>query len=383
MRLGFFLIKRIILPKRKEGFVFLMSIVSIIGIFIGTASLITVLGVMTGFDEKITQRILNSDFHLTILVPQLKEAQALKKKISSIKEIKNSTLFLDAYAILNIENRFIPIFLRGIERSYFSNFKEFLRKGKVNLNKDEVLIGKVLAQKFFLRPGEKITIIDFEGKSHILKVGGVIETGFYEFDFRGVLVPLEIILNKGDEISGIGVRLKDIKMTDIVKKKILKRTFWQILTWKEKNKSLYSALKLEKIIMFILLSLIILVASFNIFSLLLVKVTYKTKEIGILKSLGLQNLAILKIFCIGGLILGIIGGILGIGTGLGICVLLEKYHLISLPPDVYTIDYLPAKVRFGDLVAVFLCVGFLSVFSSFFAALKASKINPSLALRYE
>ncbi len=383
MKLNLFLIRKVILPKKREGFVFLMSVISVLGIFIGTACLVTVLGVMTGFDEKITQRILNSDFHLTILVPELKEAQTLKKELVTLRGIEKLTLFSDAYGILNIKGQFFPIFLRSLESKYFLNLKEFLKKGEVNLKPYEVLIGKELSERFFLKVGDKITLLNFEGDTYSVKIKGIIETGFYEFDFRGILIPLKTFLDTDSEITGIGIKLTNINDADRIKERIIKKTNWQVLTWKEKNKTLYSALKLEKIIMFILLSLIILVASFNIFSLLLVKVVYKTKDIGILKSLGLGNKEILKIFCIGGLILGLIGGVLGIGVGVGICVLLEKYHFISLPPDIYSIDYLPAKIRIQDILAVFLCVSALSSVSSFFAALKASQINTSFSLRYE
>ena len=165
--------------------------------------------------------------------------------------------------------------------------------------------------------------------------------------------------------------------------KELTREGFIINTWIESNGALFSALKLEKVTMFIILSLIIVVASFNIFATLTVKVVEKTKDIGILKSLGFSSRHIVRIFSLQGIILGVIGVILGVGIGLFLCFLLKEYHFIHLPQEIYYIDYLPVMVNIKDVILISLVGVFLSFFSSIFPAVRASCLNPSEALRYE
>ncbi len=185
--------------------------------------------------------------------------------------------------------------------------------------------------------------------------------------------------------SGVGVKAKNAFNVFNLKEKLQKLlgSDYQVRSWTELNRTFFAALKLEKITMFIILTLIVLVAAFNIISTLSVLVTDKTKDIGILKSIGLSSKAVKRIFMLVGLLIGSCGIIVGTGLGLGLCALLRKYQFIRLPADIYYIQYLPVFIRWFDVVLIILAAFLICILFTIYPARRAAFLNPVEALRYE
>jgi len=219
-------------------------------------------------------------------------------------------------------------------------------------------------------------------------VAGLFTTGMYDYDLNLVLASNETVqqlMGTPDRISGIGVRLEAAMKAPAMKKVLqqeLGYPYW-VTTWMDMNQNLFSALKLEKLTMFIILTLIILVACFNIIATLLMMVVGKTKEVGILKSVGATSGSVRRIFTFAGLMIGVMGTFVGVAIGLGLCAALAKYQFIQLPAEVYYIDKLPVKLEWRDISSVVLASVGISWLACLYPAWAAARMQPSEALRYE
>jgi lipoprotein-releasing system permease protein len=219
------------------------------------------------------------------------------------------------------------------------------------------------------------------------KVVGLFDSGMYDYDTSFAYVSIEAaqqLLRLGRSVHGIEVKVDDIYNVDKISKSILKRVgsaYWT-QDWMQMNKNFFSALKLEKTVMFIILVLIILVAAFNIISTLIMMVMEKNKDIAILKSMGATSKSIMKIFMLDGLVIGVVGTILGIMGGSALCFLLKRYEFVKLPSDVYYISTLPVKVQVVDVTLIALCAVAISFFATLYPAYQASRLDPAAAIRY-
>jgi lipoprotein-releasing system permease protein len=220
------------------------------------------------------------------------------------------------------------------------------------------------------------------------RVAGIFNSGMFEYDMNLVFTNLESAQNfyaTGNVAGGIGVKVDDVNRADSVKKDIQKKIgidYW-VRSWSELNKNLFSALKLEKITMFIILALIVVVACFNIASGLIMMVMEKTKDIGILKSIGADNRSIRKIFMLDGFIIGFAGTLIGAIGGFGLCYLVKTYQFIKLPRDIYYIDKLPVNLELSDSMTVIAAAILISLISTLYPSWQAAKMEPVEALRYE
>lgn len=220
------------------------------------------------------------------------------------------------------------------------------------------------------------------------QVTGLLESGMYEYDSTFAFVSLakaQEFLGFGDEVTGLEVRVKDLYQSHIVASEISRKLgfpYWA-KDWKRMNRNLFSALKLEKITMFIILTLIIIVAAFNIVSTLIMMVMEKNKDIAILKSMGATSKSILKIFLFEGLVIGTIGTAIGLAGGLFLCFLLKRYQFIQLPSDVYYISTLPVRMDIPDIVIVCVSAIAITFLATLYPAWQASRLNPAEVLRYE
>jgi lipoprotein-releasing system permease protein len=246
-----------------------------------------------------------------------------------------------------------------------------------------------LARRFGLRGGDSITVIGGEkAAKHPMEVAGIFSTGMYEYDLNLALASIETvqgILNRPGIFSGAGVRIQDPIQAPSVKEALQRRLgfpYW-VMSWMEMNKSLFAALKLEKVTMFVILTLIVLVACFNIVATLLMVVVAKTKEIGILRSVGATSRSIRRIFTWAGLLIGGIGTLLGTALGLLLCGALAKYQFIQLPPEIYYIDRLPVKLEWTDAGTVTLAALTISWIACLYPAWVAARLQPAEAIRYE
>jgi lipoprotein-releasing system permease protein len=407
MRWEFYITKRYLAGRRKQVFSFVTTIIAIAGVSIGVATLIVTLAIMDGFHSEIRDKIISLQAHIIILpftqLP-LQEAELIEKELSGISEIVSLAPFTYANALVKYKNFVQGIVVKGIlpEKEVRVTNINLVADKKVTiaerLNLNDVIVGEELAKSFGVSIGENVDIISPSGATFSafslfpdikrFKVSGIFRSGMYEYDTSLVYMHLltsQNLFNLGDKISGLSVKVKNIYHVNDVRREIQKKLSgkYVIRTWMELNRSLFSALKLEKIIMSIVLMLIILVAAFNIFSTLMLTTMEKAKDIAILQSIGAKRKSILAIFLYEGVVIGVIGIITGIIIGVALTLFIQHSNIIKLPPEIYYITKVPAKIKFIDLVLISSAAFVITLLSSLYPARKSSMVNPSEALRYE
>ncbi|MCK9594570.1 MAG: ABC transporter permease [Candidatus Omnitrophica bacterium] len=396
MRANLLISWRYLITKRKEKFLSLISIISILGIAIGVMALIVVIGVMSGFDKDLRDRIIGNYAHITVSSYRpmdYADFESIAEKLKAEPHIRGLSPYLQGQVLIEENNKFMALGIKGIDpakEKKVTRLERYMVKGSLaGLKEDTVIIGKELALYLGLVPGSELNIYSPLGKQYKLTVSGVFNSGMYDYDLNLIIVGLattQKILGAQNQISAIAVKLDDLYLADKLKKRIagLVGYDYSLKTWMEANQNFFAALKLEKLTMFIILTLIILVASFNIISTLVVLVVEKTKDIGVLKSIGMSESNIRKIFTYEGLIIGSLGTVIGTLGGLVICGLLKKYQFIKLPQDIYYIDSLPVALEiWPDLILISAAAMGITMLATIYPALKASQMKPVEALRYE
>ena len=399
---------RYLKSKRENSFVSLITVISVIGVMAGVMALIIVLSVMNGFRKDLLSKILGVNSHITILSLEgsIDGYEEIMQKLKNIREIKAYTPFVYSQVMIKAYGGSSGVILTGIDPTTASkviDIKNMLKKGSLKLldkspfNIPGIILGSELAKRITAFVGDIVTLISPEGKltplgripnTRNFRVVGIFESGMYDYDSSMAYVSLkeaQDFLCLGNKITGIEIKIEDPNVSDKIAKKIQSVLGCPLIVkdWKEMNKSLFSALKLEKMTMFVILTMIVLVGSLNIVSTLVLMVMEKRKDIAILRAIGASSKSVMKIFIIQGLIVGAMGTCLGLGAGLLICYLLERYKFISLPADVYYISKLPVSVQIWDVV--FICVSaiLISFLATIYPAKYASKLNPVDILRYE
>jgi len=384
------------LTKRKEKFISLISLISILGVAIGVAALIIVIAVMTGFDNDLREKIVGNYSHITIAGYNgidKKEYDNIVNRITKNPHIKSISPYAQGQILVKQENKVFAVGLKGIDpasESGVTKIKQYLIQGNLNnLEEGGVIIGRELALYLGLSLNTNLTIYSPFSKLNNLKIVGIFNSGMYDYDMNLIFTNLKTaqdMLGLGERVSAIAVKLDNIYLADKIKDELAKTLGFNfnLKTWMEINTNFFAALKLEKLTMFIILTLIILVASFNIISTLVVMVIEKTKDIGILKSIGMSGARIKAMFIYVGLIIGTSGTILGALGGIALCGLLKKYQFIKLPPDIYYIDKLPVSIELWPDIALIIIVAiFITLISTIYPATKAAGLKPVEALRYE
>ena len=381
----FYLARRYLFRGKAKHLAFI-GIISCIGVALGVGTLIVVISVMNGFDRDLMERLLKFNYHLTVEAPNQETLDEIKEKVRSWDEVKSAANFVHTQVFADFDDTIQPLVVKGIDFSDQYERDFFAKHIVEQYGTQGFFLGQGLLRRFII--DEELEYYPLEKKLKLKKapVAGFFEVGFHDIDNNYALCDVEFARSiSPNYVSYLGLRIDEPFKADLIEKRIKKlypRGVY-INTWMESNSVLFSALQLEKFTMFIILSLIVLVASFNIFATLTVKVVEKTKDIGVLKSLGFTSSKVLAIFSLQGLLLGFIGVFTGCGLGVGLCLLLEKYSFIKLPAEIYALDYLPVALNFRDIGLVAVLGLLLSFFSSLAPALRASKLVPCEALRYE
>jgi lipoprotein-releasing system permease protein len=395
-------------PKKKEGFLKIISIFSFLGIMLGVAILIIVMSVMNGFKTDLTNKILGLNPHI-IIEPNsfvIDDNYVLKLK-DNFEDISVSRTY-SGEGIIIINDKAKGIIFKGVNNKE-KKIKEFFKKnivsGDVNQFKiNNIFIGSELAFNLNLKEGDIINLMSSTfvatplgrlPKQENFKIAGIFSTGFVEFDQNIIFLNIEdalSIFDKEIKDQNLEIYLKNPLDANKYKKKIEKLNLnYFIYTWADLNKSFFSALKVERNVMFIILTLIIIVAAFNIISGLTILIKNKTKEIAILKTLGLNNTSITKSFFLTGFTIGFFATIAGIFLGVIFSLNIEKvriflskvFNLEIFPSDIYFLEKLPSEINLFSIFIVFLLSLLVSAIASYIPARNISKMKTFRALKYE
>ena len=404
------LILRFLYSKKSDGFISIFSWFSIIGITIGVGAIIIVMSVMNGFREEITSRLLGINGHLNIYSDK---NEILKDELDYFLQLNNNILLTpltQTQALLISKDSSKGVFLRGYDLNFISEshfIYNKIKKGKLFSNKNEIIIGYALAKNLRLKIGDKIkiaipktdkTIFGNIPRFKTLNIVGIFNLGMYEYDSNFVFTNSEIanklILINKESFNKIEVFIDDPNLIEKDQKiinKIINDNNLNFYTenWKQNNSALINALNIEKNVMFLILSLIIIVASMNIISGLIIFVKEKNKDIGILKTLGLTNYSLIKIFISIGFLIGLtgtfFGGLIGILFSLNITSIqnfIEKIFNTSLfSREIYYLSNLPSKLIFIEVFVVLLISIIICLIATTFPAIRSIKIDPIKSLK--
>jgi len=399
---------RYLRAKRKQAFISAISIISVLGVMVGVMALVVVLSVMNGFRADLMSKILGVNSHLLVLSfdGAFDDYKGVGKRIAELDGVLHQTPFIYSQVMVNNSGNVSGAILRGIDPESSGrviNIEQMIKEGSLDSLKGlsdgmpSIIIGRELSKQIGAFTGNILTVVAPEGKltpfgrtpnTKKYKVAAVFESGMYEYDASMVFVGIreaQEFLGFGDRVTGIEVRVANVYDSHKIAERIQAELGYPYWTkdWKDMNKSLFSALKLEKLTMFVILTMIVLVGALNIISTLVMVVMEKTRDIAILRAMGASGKSIMSIFIIQGLLVGLVGTVAGLASGLGICQVLAKYKFISLPSDVYYISTLPVKVVFGDVWFVALAAITISFLATLYPSWYASRLNPVEAIRYE
>ena len=398
---------RYLKTKKKDGFLNVISIFSFIGISLGVAVLIVVMSVMNGFRTELVEKIIGFNPHAVIKPYKLSIDKEILQNIDLINLSTNFQFTNSGEAVLINKNYTKGLLLRGYLRNDFEKLEIVKNQnffGNKKLNSQHISIGKDLSIHYDINIGDKILIMSPTGietivgslpKQETYIVDSVFDSGISDFDQNIAFIninDLENLFNLDENSRSLEIYFNDPKKIEL-KKKILQVIFQEehVYTWSDLNKSLFSALKVERNVMFIILSLIIIVAAFNIISGLTILVKNKTREIAILKSIGVQNKSIIKIFFMVGFLIGSFATAFGITAGILFSYYIENirqflsevFNISLFPEEIYFLSKMPSEINFESIFLIGLSSIIITSIVSIFPAIKASKMDPVKSLKYE
>jgi len=405
-----FIGSRYLRAKQKQSFISLITLLSIAGVTVGVMALIVVIAVMTGFESDMKSRILGVESHIVVMRHggSFSDYRNVMARIQAADGVRATTPFIYSQVMIRSATGVSGAVLRGVDPETVGSVVKFFsaadlarltgdsngRSGKSSA--PGIILGKELAKNLGVGAGDTIAMISPRGMlspiGHMpamkqFKIKGLFESGMYEFDNSLVYIHLKTaqkMMRMADTVTGIEVRVDDIYQAGEIRKGLVRDLgfpYW-IRDWMSMNRNLFSALKLEKTAMFIILALIILVAAFNIASSLIMMVMEKTKDIAILKAMGATDRSIYRIFMYKGMAIGVVGTILGVCGGIILCMLLSHYKFIELPGDVYYITTLPVVLKVVDVAAIAVSALVICFFATLYPARQASRLDPVEAIRY-
>ncbi|MDC1086266.1 lipoprotein-releasing ABC transporter permease subunit [Alphaproteobacteria bacterium] len=404
---------RYIKSRRAEGFISISAWFSLIGITLGVATLIVVMSVMNGFRAELVDRILGINGHLIVYKknePLISNYNEIVSQILDVKDVVAVTPHLEGQALAKTRSAVTGVVIRGtnwsdlapkkllwdsLDQNSFNNFK----------NKKNILVGYRLAQRLNVKEGDFISLVSPNGMETALGslplsqnfvVGGFFNIGMYEYDNNFIFIPwekAETFLSVKNMAHGIEIFLKDQNLTSIVYSDLINKLDDDliIVDWKKRNSSFMNALAVEKNVMFVILTLIIIVAAFNIISSMIMLVQSKNSDIALMRTMGASKYLIMRIFLLTGSIIGFLGTFGGTVLGLVFASNIQEIRIFItnllgeelFSPEIYFLSKLPSKINFDEVLMVIVISVFLTLLASLFPAWKASNISPAEALRYE
>jgi lipoprotein-releasing system permease protein len=411
MKLPFelFISLRYLKSKRRYRTVSLNTFISIAGVVIGVATSIMTLSVMTGFQGYFRDKILSAISHVVVMEyagKGVQDKKELQEKVAQVPHVTATTPFIISQVMLAARERVQGVVVRGIDprtEGSVTDLEKNIRQGSLQSlertgnDRPGIVIGEDLARKFGATIGDTITMVNPIGEESAMgmvpkmrkfDLVGIFDAGMYDYNttFAYISIPeAQKFFNMPERISGIQVRVDDIYNASAIAESIQTAVGFPYYTrnWIEMNKNFFSALKLEKIGMSLILVVIIIVASFNIIGTLTMIVMEKSREIAILKSMGAAERSIMRIFMTSGLIIGAVGTVLGSAIGYGAVVIIARSGIITLPKDVYQVSHLPLSITGYDILFISLMALGISFLATIYPAWQAARQDPVEVLRYE
>ncbi len=385
------------LKATRRGVLSFFSSFAVLGIGLGVASLIIVIGVMSGFQEELKKRILGFNPHLVVIpyLGDMPNADSVAKRITGVKGVKGASPYIFTKLIVKRKSVADGIVVKGVipgSSVGLEDISKHIKFGSFDLEGRQVVLGIGLAQRLGAFVGD--TVIFYGGteatpigpafRTRAFVVSGVFDAGLFDYNenlaFMNARELMQLANMKGT--TGVEVLVDDPYNAQAYAKRINEALGgeFRVLSWIQMNYSLFSALKLEKLAMYIILVLIVLVAAFNIITTLTTLAVEKTWEIGVLRSIGMTRRSVSRIFITLGLLLGVLGTGLGTGVGLGIAWVIERFQIIKLPPDVYFIDRLPVLVQVSDVAYIIIAALAIAFGAALIPAMRTARLQPAQAI---
>lgn len=407
MSFELFVARRYLTARRKEAFVSVITLISVVGVAIGVAALVIAIALITGFQGDVQAKILGATSHVMVSDLSgrgLEGYEDMARKIRALPGVESASAVVYNTVLITGRGENSGALVKGIDFERERPGSAWLQKleaGRIpearSGGRDGLLLGRELALRIGAQVGDVVSVISASStlspmgllpKRKTFEVTGIFNTGLYEFDSSTALTAMataQRLFGLEGRASYIQVKLRDIFAAPEIGRKIMAvlPPVVYITTWMELNKSLFSALKLEKNILFLTITLIVVVAALNIIATLILMVMEKTRDIGILMAIGATPAMINRIFFFQGALIGVVGTALGAGLGLGWCALANAFKLIRIPVDIYQISYVPFRMHPLDLAAIVGVTLLISFVSTLFPARRAAKVDPVVALKYE
>lgn len=406
MSFELFVARRYLTARRKQAFISVITLISVLGVAIGVAALVIAIALITGFQGDVQDKILGATSHVMVSDlggRGLEGYEGMAEKIRTLPGVESATAVVYSTVLITGVGESSGALVKGIDFDREKSAAPWLQKleaGRVpaaGAARDGLLLGRELALRIGAQVGDVVDIVTASStlsplglmpKRKRFEVTGLFNTGLYEFDSTTALTAIGVaqkLFGLEGRASYIQVKLRNIfdapRIGEAIKALLPSAVY--ITTWMELNKSLFSALKLEKNIMFLTITLIVIVAALNIIATLILMVMEKTRDIGILMAIGATPPMINRVFFYQGALIGVIGTALGVALGLGWCVLANAFKLIRIPVDIYQISYVPFRMRPLDLALIVGVTLLISFVSTLFPARRAAKVDPAVALKYE
>lgn len=409
MNFEWFISRRYLKAKRSKGFISLISLISVAGVMVGVAALIVVLAVMTGFTAEFRDKILGINAHIVVQRPgiELLDYQRPAARIAAIPGVTGVTPYIYGQAMITGGEGGTGAIIRGIDPDSASRvlrIDEYLEWGELadlhlepgSRQAPGIILGKDLAEQLGIMVGDRVKLISAAGpltpmgilpKIKTCLVVGLFASGMYEYDSTLAYVDLATardFMELGEAIHGLEVRVAEINRADRIAQAINQELgpTYQARDWMSMNHNLFSALALEKTALSVIMTLVVMVAAFNIISTLIMVVMEKTRDIAILKAMGATDGSIMRIFMYEGLVIGSLGTGLGVTVGLLMCEILSRYRFIDLP-DIYPISTLPVQVLPLDVTMIAGAAVLITFAATIYPSWRAARVDPAVALRYE